>query len=176
MHESFSSACLFDMGEGIREKRGRRAVSPSGFWGTIGLSTWIMDSDNLWDRQAFLLQSFISQTHLLKIILFMETCKRKTIDFRSRLSNLISLFSIWEKKLRESPWLKSSLIGQEFRLLTSLLSSLESQDSITLQLGLSLANLQTTHLSGQGWIYTDPIFWANVTQQMCESDLYATQI
>lgn len=35
MHESFSSGCLFDMGEGIRGKRRGESCFPRGFWRTM---------------------------------------------------------------------------------------------------------------------------------------------
>lgn len=71
-------------------------------------------------------------------------------------------FSIWEQRLAAEslsfPPIWSSLIGQEVRLLTLLLSraSRLHHPSVWFVAG----NLPTTHLSGQGKICTDPIFWA----------------
>lgn len=95
MHESFSSGCLCDLGEGIREKREGWAIPPVGFEGPWdetkvehldhGLKTifWTGGSSCCRHKKRPNEDSS-SQMQLLQILWFMETCKEETTDFGSR--------------------------------------------------------------------------------------------
>lgn len=64
----------------------------------LGLSTWIMDSDNIFG-QVFLQEQkeakwiFSFQTHLLQFLLFMDTCKREATDIWSRFNVCVKYYN-----------------------------------------------------------------------------------
>lgn len=84
------AVCLI-WGNGIREKKGKGEPVPQ--WvltdheTRLGLSTQIMDPDNLLDRQVILLQTGqagIQFSDTLVAVCLMVTCKGETTDFSSR--------------------------------------------------------------------------------------------